>query len=281
MIRKSITLQNKFNEDISIDLRYDEGTRDAPTIIIVHGFKGFKDWGFFPDLGRRLTDSGYATICFNFSRNGIGKDPHQFTELEKFAENTYSNELADMNIILEAIKSQSIGQRIINPELLCILGHSRGGAIAALTVRDHEDDFQALVTWSSISNLFRYTDEQITQWNTQGFIEMENSRTKQMMRINKSFWGDLDKHRKQFDVLKAVEKIEIPSLFIHGENDTSVPYSESEALHNSSSAYLKRLELIENADHTYGIRHPFDTQTNEYETACNLSEHWFDSNILI
>ena len=158
MIRKSYTLQNKHNEDLLLDLRYDEGTRDAPTIIILHGFKGFKDWGFFPNLASRMTDSGYATVCFNFARNGIGNDLNNFTKLDKFAENTYSHELADMEIVLEAIKSGSIGKNIIDSEKLGLLGHSRGGAIAILTAREREEDFQALVTWASISNLFRYSE---------------------------------------------------------------------------------------------------------------------------
>ena len=113
MIRKSLTLQNKFDEDLLLDLRYDEGTREAPTIVIMHGFKGFKDWGFFPNLASRMIASGYATVCFNFSRNGIGNDLKKFTELDKFAENTYSHELADMETVLEAIKSGNVGNDFI------------------------------------------------------------------------------------------------------------------------------------------------------------------------
>ncbi|MEJ2055758.1 MAG: alpha/beta fold hydrolase [Calditrichaceae bacterium] len=281
MIRKSYTLHNKSNEDLLLDLRYDEGTRDAPGIIIMHGFKGFKDWGFFPNLAGRMTASGYATICFNFSRNGIGSDLNNFTEPDKFANDTYSHQLADAETVLEAVKSGAIGKNIIDPEKLGILGHSRGGAIAILTARNHEDDFQALVTWSSISNLFRYSEEQIKQWEKQGYIEIENARTKQMMRINKTFWDDLNKNRKKYDIIEAVKEVEIPSLFVHGDQDTSVPYSESEALEENCSAYSKRMELIEGANHTYGIKHPFENETDAYETACTLTEHWFDNNFML
>jgi len=281
MIRKSITLQNKFSEDILLDLRYDEGTRDAPAIIIVHGFKGFKDWGFFPDLGRRFTASGYVTVCFNFSRNGIGSDLQAFSELDKFAENTYSHELADMQTVIEAIKSESIGKRIINPEQLGILGHSRGGAIAILTAKKYPNDFSALVTWSSIARLNRYNDEQIRQWQEKGYIEIENVRTGQMMRLNKTFWDDLQKNEKKYDLIKVVQDIEIPALFVHGAEDTSVPPEESQLLHDQCRAFLKRLEMIENANHTFGIKHPFENPTPEYETAAYLSEHWFDSNLLV
>ena len=81
--------------------------------------------------------------------------------------------------------------------------------------------------------------------------------------------------------LKAAEGIEIPSLFIHGDQDTSVPHSESEALVEKCNAYSKRLELIEGANHTFGIKHPFENDTDEYETACTLTEHWFDNNLML
>lgn len=277
MIRKSITLKNNSNENIYMDLRYSEGSINAPAVIIVHGFKGFKDWGFFPDLGRKLTDSGYVTICFNFSRNGIGLDLQNFTELDKFAENNYSHELADLEVILEAIKSSQIGKRIINPEKLGVIGHSRGGAIAILCAAEHNEDFQTLITWSSISNIFRFSDEQVEQWNSRGYIEVENSHIKKTMRINSGFLDDLNNNKKRFDLIKSVKQIDIPSLFIHGGGDSSVPASESENLYRNCESSIKRLELLEGAGHTFGIQHPFNSQTPDYETVCDLTEHWLDS----
>ena len=50
MLRKSFALINNDNEYLRGDLRYREDARNVPTIIICHGFKGFKDWGFFPLL---------------------------------------------------------------------------------------------------------------------------------------------------------------------------------------------------------------------------------------
>ena len=34
-------------------------------VVIVHGFKGFKDWGFFPWLGEHLCAAGFAIVRFN------------------------------------------------------------------------------------------------------------------------------------------------------------------------------------------------------------------------
>ena len=39
-----------------------------------HGFKGFKDWGFFPHLADRLARAGLVAVSFNFSGSGVGPD---------------------------------------------------------------------------------------------------------------------------------------------------------------------------------------------------------------
>ncbi|RMD98153.1 MAG: alpha/beta hydrolase, partial [Calditrichaeota bacterium] len=70
MIRHSFVLENASGEVIHGDLWHRQDVRNAPVVLIMHGFKAFKDWGFFPDICARLTESGYVAINFNFSRNG-------------------------------------------------------------------------------------------------------------------------------------------------------------------------------------------------------------------
>ena len=113
MMRKSFTLLNREKEIIRGDLHYRSGIRDAPTIIICHGFKGFKNWGFFPVLAERLAEDGYVAVTFNFSRNGIGSDMQNFTELDKFAKNTLSHELADLGIVTDNIYKRKIGNSVL------------------------------------------------------------------------------------------------------------------------------------------------------------------------
>jgi uncharacterized protein len=44
-----------------------------PVILFVHGFKGFKDWGAFPDACEEFARVGFAVVAFNLSLNGVGK----------------------------------------------------------------------------------------------------------------------------------------------------------------------------------------------------------------
>jgi len=277
MIRKTIHIQNADKENIYIDIRHREDAREAPAIFIIHGFKGFKNWGFFPDLSERLALDGYVTLTPNFSRNGIGYDYNTFEFLNKFAENTHSHELNDLQIIIDHVKEEKICKRTIDLDRLALLGHSRGGATAILKAAELNDDIKCLVTWAAPCTFFRYSEAQIAQWKKDGFIEIENSRTKQMMRLNKEYWEDLNKNKNKLDILKAVEKYDNPSLFIHGNKDETVDFSDSEKLHEKCSAYAKRFEIIENATHTFGIPHPMQKETEEYQAACLITENWFDN----
>ena len=72
-----------------------ENLNSAPCLIFVHGFKGFKDWGFGPYIGDYFAEKGFFVITFNFSHNGIGEGKTEFGELEKFAQNTFSLEVGN------------------------------------------------------------------------------------------------------------------------------------------------------------------------------------------
>ncbi|WP_028544682.1 alpha/beta hydrolase family protein [Paenibacillus taiwanensis] len=75
-------------------------------LVICHGFKGFKDWGFFPYAAAQLAEkTGLTTVCFNFSHNGIGSDLLTFSEPEKFAVNSYTREQEDLTALLNLIRT--------------------------------------------------------------------------------------------------------------------------------------------------------------------------------
>ena len=83
-----------------------------PAVIICHGFKGFKDWGFFPHLADRLARAGLTAVSFNFSGSGVGPDGETFSEPERFGHATFGNDLKDLALIVERLR-----QRALVPDL--------------------------------------------------------------------------------------------------------------------------------------------------------------------
>ncbi len=57
----------KPNRAISGDLRYNPSTIKMPIAIIMHGFKGNKNWGFLPILSEQFAEMGYVAINYNHS----------------------------------------------------------------------------------------------------------------------------------------------------------------------------------------------------------------------
>lgn len=96
MIERPFTISLQDETKIRGDLRLPEGEPPLSAIVVAHGFKGFKDWGFFPHLCECLARDGHAVVSFNFSLNGIGDDPTEFTQLENFARNTLSRDVDEI-----------------------------------------------------------------------------------------------------------------------------------------------------------------------------------------
>jgi dienelactone hydrolase len=274
MVHKNFSLTNPSSEIIRTEIHYREGIKEAPVIIICHGFKGFKDWAFFPILADSLAQAGYVTLTFNFSRNGIGADPDNFTELDRFERNTYTHELEDLQCIVDAISKNNIGRGLLDPERIGLVGHSRGGGISILHACQ-DDRIKALVTWSAISTVDRFSDQDKKKWEQDGFIEIENKRTMQIMRLGRDMLNDIRKNKSRLDILAAAQNLKIPALIIHGDNDESVPVSEAHTIFNEITCE-KELILIEGGTHTYGAQHPMTTITPALENVFDLTENWFD-----
>jgi dienelactone hydrolase len=280
MLRRSFSLINSSEELIRGDIRHLEHVKDAPVIVICHGFKGFKDWGFFPSLAENIAEAGYIALSFNFSRNGLGPDPLNFTRLDLFAKNTFTHELADLNFILEAVRERKIGKGLIDSERIGLLGHSRGGGIVLLqTATDKK--IQALVTWGAIAYVDRFSKEQVNGWKKDGFIEIENKRTQQLMRLDIDLLNDITKNKKKLNILDAAKTIEAPTLILHGEQDDSVPVNESQQIFDHLKTDIKEIHFIENSNHTFGISHPMQSQSAQFGTVLDLTENWFDRYLTI
>lgn len=275
MIRKSFSLTNSHNEIVRGDLRFRESIKNSPAVIICHDLKGFKDWGFFPLLAETLSDTGYITVTFNFSRNGIGSDLDNFTEPDKFAQNTCSHQLEDLGCLMNAIKSEKIGKGLIDLDHIGLLGHGYGGGLAIVFASRH-DMFQTLVVWSCISTVHRYSQDQLIEWERDGFLEIENKSAKQMMSLSVMFLKDIQENKTKLDIEKAASSLKVPVLVIHGELDETVPAEEAHTIYNRLKTESKDLMILEGANHNFGITHPFRTRNPHFDTALDLSESWFD-----
>ncbi|HET9887154.1 MAG TPA: alpha/beta fold hydrolase [bacterium] len=273
IVETEIKLVNEIGRTVRADLRVPPGTGRVATILVLPGFKGFKDWGMFPPAARLWTEQGFATVTINTSRNGIGDSREEFTDLEGFAKNTPGREKLDVELVAAALRRGDLDARL-DPERLGILGHSRGGGVALL-VAAQDPRIRCIVTWGSIAKFLRYTDRAIREWRQSGRLEVPNMRTGQMMWLDREVLDDFETHRAEYDLQQACRKIAAPALFIHGERDESVDADDSRQLYEWCGSREKKLEIIPKTGHTFGAVHPWAGATPGWEAACRLSGEWF------
>jgi pimeloyl-ACP methyl ester carboxylesterase len=244
-----------------------------PCLIFVHGFKGFKDWGFFPYLGTYFSEKGFFVLTFNFSHNGIGTLNSEFTELDKFAKNTISLEISELNDLIKAYYQGFFGNKKSNKIIL--IGHSRGGAVSLLSSLINDKPF-AYVVWATVAKLDRYTDRQKREWKKNGYIEVLNSRTKQMMIMDVDLLKDIEENIDgSLNIKNAVKKLNKPLLIIHGEQDVTIPISEAEDIYSWSNQAKTELFKLPNAGHTFDIVHPFAGTNKKFIEILEKTDSFF------
>ena len=225
-----------------------ELTRNAEAVVvIVHGFKGFKDWGFFPWLGEQLCARRLAVCRFNMSRSGVGESGDSFDQLDLFADDTYSQQIADLHTVVDHV------HRVMGDMPTFLLGHSRGGGVAILGAND-VPNLKGVVTWSAISTADRWDEATKAAWRRDGYQEVINARTKQVMRMSTRILDDFESHRQRLDILAAARALRVPLLSIHGGRDESVPVAELASI--SAAAHDASRLVISRASHTYNAIHP-------------------------
>ena len=274
MIERTVSLTNHRSMPFQVDVRLPEGGGTSPVIIVCHGFKGFKNFAFFPYLSQKLCGQGFAVVTMNFSGNGIGTDPVNFTELDKFAQNTISQELDDLDAVLQGIGSGVLVGTPGAAPRVGIMGHSRGGC-TAIVKASLDPRLQCLVTWASPAALGRYSDELLRQWKEDGRSNFINARTKQDMFVNYSYLEDIQANRERYSLDLAVSQLTIPYLTVHGTQDESVPVDAARRLHGYAKTGQTELALVDGGTHTFGTKHPFEGSTPALDQAIDRTAAWF------
>lgn len=243
-------------------------------VILLHGFKGFSRWGFFPWLAGRIAAAGMNAITFDFSGSGIGEDGESFTDLDAFEQNSFTKELRDIALVeAEAKKRRWIEMPF------GLFGHSRGGGMAVLHAA-RNPEVGALVTWSAIGTIARYSDEERARWRERGYAEVPNSRTGQILRVGTGTLDDIEQHaRGRLDISAAAERIAAPWLVIHGTGDETVPYTDAEDLAQAVPSPTRRLMLVDGAGHTFDITHPLTAMSPALERVTKATADFFKEHL--
>ncbi|MFK7760414.1 MAG: alpha/beta hydrolase [Phycisphaerales bacterium] len=252
--RTTNELQWTLKSELGFDIL---GTTDQPLIkptacvALVHGFKGYKDYGFIPVLGKALAASGIITHRFNVSCSGMTNETETFKRPDLFAQDTWNRQISDMTKVLDAIDDGTLlGQDL--PRFLA--GHSRGGATAIMTAgRSPQPVLNGVITINSVAACCTMAADARSKLLEDGFMISPSGRTGQELTINATWLKEQLDAPDMHDVLAIASTIECPLLILHGDADDAVPFSAAEDLSRASNCPVS---IIKNADHVLNTPNP-------------------------
>jgi dienelactone hydrolase len=262
--------------EILVDVRAGGRNTPRPAVVVLHGFKGFKDWGMFPPLAERMARAGLTAVTFNASGSGVD-DTGEFTRPDRFGHNTFSAELDDLRRVVDALAAGELGAA--PPTAIGLLGHSRGGGIAVLSAA-RDPRVRALATWAAISSVERWSPAEQAAWRAAGVQEVTNTRTGQRLPLYTDVLDDIAAHAiGALDIMGAAARLTVPWLLVHGTADEAVSHLEAEALHAASGSPHTKFLPVDGAGHTFGAAHPWHGDTPHFREAADATLAWFATHL--
>jgi uncharacterized protein len=272
-MNKEFRLKTKEGDFLNLSSFGLENIKSSICLILVHGFKGFKEWGFFPFTANYFANKGFCVLSFNFSHNGLGDEGIDFNRLDKFAKNTVSLEVSELVQVINAYTNGFFSNDVNGK--IGLVGHSRGGGVALLSSLIEKVD--SYIVWASVAKFDRYTERQKAEWRKQGFVEVLNSRTNQMMRMNVESLEDIEENKNgSLSIEKAVKSLGRPLLIMHGTEDLTIPIAEGEQIYNWSDKSITEFEKLATCGHTFDIVHPFDGSNKKFDLVLLKTQDFLD-----
>ncbi|MBL4809008.1 MAG: alpha/beta hydrolase [Phycisphaerales bacterium] len=239
------------NTDHPADDSVGDSATPLATLVLLHGFKGYKDYGFIPVLAKELAKAGVLVHRFNFSCSGMTNKLDTFARPDLFALDTWNRQVEDVGCVFDAIESGEIlGKEM--PMFLC--GHSRGGGTALLASgRQTSPKLAGVVTINSVASCNSLSDEMQREMLDNGFIKSASARTGQELRIGAAWLQEQIDDPVGHDVLGLCRNIDCSKIILHGSDDQAVDIGAGEAIAGAVGA---ELQVIVGGNHVLNMANP-------------------------
>ena len=254
--------KNSINEFIKGDLYFNKKNGKSPLIIMLHGFKAWRKWGFMPYFSNKLALNNSIVLNIDHSLNGIVDENIPMFDSEKFSRQTVSQYIEDVKLTIENFKSGLISKEILEfwNGKIYLVGHSLGAAVSLLVYNKYKN-IDKIVILGGISKIDRNTIRQKELWKEQGYVDIRIAMNNQILKLNYSHIEDKENYSDNI-LIETMQKSQIPVLIIHGGLDMTVKRKEAIDLYeNASDKKITELLIVEKTGHTFGTDFKF-TDTN-------------------
>ena len=257
----------------------------ARVVVMCHGFKGHRRWGFIPLVAARLAASGFGALAIDFSHNGRvaadGSGPDREARViapELFRANTIARELDDLAGVLAWVRDPARGRETLGLDehvVVGLWGHSRGGVVSILTALG-DTKLAALATWSASAHPDHFTERQKRIWREKGELAFKDFATGASLAMGVALLDDIEQNRSTYAAAERAVDLTLPHLIVHGEHDPTVPVKDSYRYYDTPLilADKKLLRLL--TGHTYGYDDGY-IASDALENATRATVEWFET----
>ncbi len=226
-------------------------------IILAHGLTVNKDEdGVFVNLAKELVNNGYTVLRFDFRGHGE-------SDL-KSKDFTVTTEIEDIAASVNFMKNSGFNK-------VGLLGASFGGGTSAMFVGKNPKAVNCLILWNPLLDYNEVFNPQLP-WSvknfspqnfrlleTQGYFELHGR-----FEVGKKLFEEM----RKMHPWKYFEKIDCPTLIVHGSRDSYISYQNARK-YSSLLKGLSKFETIENAEHGF-------QKSVEQKRAIELTLQWFN-----
>ena len=265
---KDIKFENNINEWTECSIYFpnleNQKSNSKPLVLLIHGFRAFKDWGFFPYFAEKIAEFGFFASTVDFSLNTLIDKEKCLFDMERFSKNTVTQQITEAKLFLSMLQNENfVGEKFARywSGDVYLIGHSLGGALAIMTA-DGLPSVKKLATICSIFDFDIYTERQKEEWKKNGFKEFTDTTTNQKIRLDVNFLLDRLTYSGEKSLTSVVSRLKIPYYILHTEADATVSPKAATILANAvlDKSFLK-MEIVKSANHLLNSSHPF-SETN-------------------
>ena len=163
----------------------------------------------------RLAEAGYAAYVFDFRGGTVGGNKSDGNNREM----SVLTEASDLEAVLETSKTWDF----VDPDRIAFLGGSMGGLVTAVVGSAHQDEIAGMILMYPA--LSAKADSGVEQYQTKEDVPEDVSLFGGWIHVGRNFVTDL--WNVDFDQL--LSSYQGHMLLLHGDKDSTVPISYSEA----------------------------------------------------
>jgi acetyl esterase/lipase len=199
----------------------------TPLVVFIHG----GGW-------REGSKEQYTTMVDDFVAQGFATASINYRPANADAHITYIELLEDIDLALQYLQDNA-SQNVYNGKKVTLFGHSAGAHLALLyAYRNNErDQVRSVISLSAPTDLANLLEEGIFPTLLYNIVGSD----------------DLEKFKDASPITHATPA-SVPTFFIHGRADESVPYQQSQMLFDELAQWnrmVNRIELIDHEGHDF------------------------------